>query len=251
MRIHIDAAFTAAGALPAQMHDRVVCIIDVLRASTTITAALSAGAAGVWPAATIEAAGAKKEELIQQGHEVILAGERNAFPPTGFDMGNSPGDFGPSKVAGKHVVLTTTNGTLALVRAVQAGARQIYVACFANLAAVVSRLQQHAARNEAGEGILLLAAGSEGRVSLEDTVCAGMIARGLSLHLPSVSFSDAARVAVQAYAGAGANWQEVLRRGDHARNLVEKGFGPDIDACFRTNYINTIGYWDGEKISAS
>lgn len=246
--MHIDVAFTAASATGSQMSQRTVCIIDVLRASSTITAALAAGADAVWPEETIEAATQRKEELVKQGLPVVLAGERNAFPPPGFDLGNSPGEFTPQRVGGKQVVLTTTNGTLALVRAVAAGAHRIYVAAFVNNQAIVEQLLQDWETGTLGDGILLLAAGSEGRVSLEDTVCAGMIAQRLSAQRSDIALTDAARVAVQAYAGAGASWIQLLQRGDHAQNLLSKGFKADVDWCLSTDKLSAIGYWHDDRL---
>ncbi|HEX6989937.1 MAG TPA: 2-phosphosulfolactate phosphatase, partial [Bacillota bacterium] len=193
--MEIDVALTAATARADQIRGRVVCVIDVLRASSTITAALAAGAAAVRPVATVEAALALRDQLRAEGIDVVLAGERGGDPPPGFDLGNSPRDCTPERVGGRELILTTTNGTLAVDRAQRLGAQRIYVGAFVNLYPVVAALEDDPASRA---GILLYAAGSDGLVSMEDTVCAGRIVRELSLRVPGLRLRDAARIASRA-----------------------------------------------------
>ncbi|HEY8449855.1 MAG TPA: 2-phosphosulfolactate phosphatase [Bacillota bacterium] len=247
--MRIDVAFTVGTARSTQLRDQLVCVIDVLRASTSITAALAAGALAVWPAAEISEAKQLRDQLAAEGFGVVLAGERHAVPPPGFDLGNSPQDFRAAVVAGKHVVLTTTNGTRALVRAAAAGARRIYVAAFCNADAMVERLQADATDDDAG--ILLYAAGSEGRPSLEDTVCAGLLARELSLRVPAVKLSDAARIAMQAYVATAADWPQALLKGEHAQNLIAKGFAADVEWSLRISMATTVGLWQEGRITTA
>lgn len=236
--MEIDVAFTAASARAEQIRGRVVCVIDVLRASSTTAAALAAGAAGVRPVATVEGALELRDRLRAEGLDVVLAGERGGDPPPGFDLGNSPRDFTAEVVGGREVILTTTNGTLAVDRALRMGAERVYLGALVNLDHVVSALQADPA---ARAGILLYAAGSDGRVSLEDTVCAGLIARELSLQVPVLRARDAARVAIRAYTAVAADWPGPLLQGDHAQRLAAKGYGADVDWCLRINTLDAVG----------
>lgn len=251
----LDVALTAADAHPQQIAGRVACVIDVLRASTTITAALAAGAAAVWPVAGVDDARRLKTELEAGGQAVILAGERNADAPSGFDLGNSPLAFTPETAGGRQIVLTTTNGTHALSRARENGAAEVLVAAFVNLPTLVRRLTS----SPAPGGILLYAAGSNGLVSLEDTMCAGMIADRLLAARRDLRLTDAARVALFAYrafasAGPGdampSALAQSLRDGDHARRLLEKGYGRDLDACLQIGTESIVGRLDGARIIA-
>src|SRR5438094_3818028 len=93
-------------------------VVDVLRATTTIVHALVAGCSAVRPCAEVEEA----RELAGQmrAGRVLLGGERGGLPLPGFDLGNSPGEYTGKVCKGKTLVLTTTNGTRALLRAAEA-----------------------------------------------------------------------------------------------------------------------------------
>ena len=98
----------------AELADGLVVVIDVLRASTTLITALAAGAREIIPCVEVEQA---RDEAAQfAADEVLLAGEREALPIEGFDLGNSPAEYTPEQVAGKTIVFTTTNGTHALAK---------------------------------------------------------------------------------------------------------------------------------------
>src|SRR5262245_59827476 len=108
----------------ASLAGSVAVVIDVLRASTTIVHALAAGCSCVRPCLEVEEARALADSM--RAGKVILAGERGGTAPEGFDMGNSPKRFTPRQCRGVTLVLTTTNGTRALLRC--AGAARALVA---------------------------------------------------------------------------------------------------------------------------
>ena len=95
-----------------------VVVIDVLRASSTIVAAIESGAERIIPIADVETA----SRLVRPAERdrKLLAGERKCCPVPGFDLCNSPGDFTPERVRGKTIVFTTTNGTRAIAAAAKA-----------------------------------------------------------------------------------------------------------------------------------
>ena len=117
-----------------------VVVVDVLRATSTLLEALSNGARSVLPMANLEDARRLAADLGRQ--EVVLCGERDGLPPCGFDLGNSPGAMTPRLVAGKPIVMTTTNGTAALEAA--RGAGGILTGCFGNRMAVARHLSKQA-----------------------------------------------------------------------------------------------------------
>jgi 2-phosphosulfolactate phosphatase len=143
-------------------------VIDVLRASTTIAYALAAGAREVIPCLEIADALAAAKPFATE--ERILGGERLGARIEGFDLGNSPEEYSPQRVAGKTVIFTTTNGTRAILR-VQA-ARDILIASFVNASAVVQALLDR-------ERIHILCAGTAGRMSEDDILLAGMLVERL------------------------------------------------------------------------
>ena len=119
----VDVSFTAQSLIPSDVSGRVAVVLDVLRASTTIAHALASGARAVIPFASTEEVVNRAKQLERR--EVILAGERNMAPIPGFDRGNSPREFTSEQVEGKTILMTTTNGTRALVALT--GARDVIV----------------------------------------------------------------------------------------------------------------------------
>ena len=138
-----------------------VVMIDVLRASTTITQALVSKATAVIPCREVEEARQTAGGLPPK--TAVLGGERGGLPIPGFDIGNSPAEYTPATVQGKLVVFTTTNGTLALLQC-RAAAR-VLIGSFVNLSAVIDKLN-------GDRPIHLLCAGTRGRITREDVLSA-------------------------------------------------------------------------------
>ena len=219
MRLRVS--FTPEGRDRDDLDDQVVVVIDVLRATTSILEALAAGGRAVIPVESVEAAVRKKDELGREG--VLLCGERRSRPIAGFDLGNSPREFTADRIAGRILLMTTTNGTAAL-RAGAAG-RECLVACLRNVDAVVDALVKAAA------DVTLLCAGREGRFALEDAVCAGVIARRTAQRGGRVRPDDAARAAVLLAGRFETRLDWLLPRTAAGRRLAQAGFADDIPFC--------------------
>ena len=219
---------------PAELADSTVVVIDVLRATTTITTALAAGAAGIIPCLEIETA---REQARQRPGPVLLGGERQGEKIEGFDLGNSPGEYTPTAVQSQTILFTTTNGTRALDRCQQA--TQVLVAGFVNLSAVANRLK-HAAP------IHLLCAGTDGKVSLEDTLLAGALVDRLFQQATEPNpANDEAIIAQAAWlqASQGAAdipWLTLLQQGLGGQNLVRAGLSRDIPICAAIDTCNVV-----------
>lgn len=167
-RSTVDVALTAQMLSSMRLRGKGVVIIDILRASTTITHAVAEGARGLIPVRTVQRA----RSLGRRG-EVLVGGERDGVPPDDFDMGNSPADYSRGRVEGRLVVLTTSNGTLAVHNA--AGAGEVLVGCFNNVDAVVRSL-----RNSSRCWVLGCADTAGGtEVAPEDVFFAGEVVRRL------------------------------------------------------------------------
>src|SRR3954452_7183254 len=121
---------------PGRLAGGLAVVIDVLRATTTIVHALAAGCTAVRPCAEVEEA----RDLAggMRAGRVLLGGERGGVPLPGFDLGNSPREYTAKVCRGSTLVLTTTNGTRALLRAAEAA--RVLVASFANFSAVCEQL---------------------------------------------------------------------------------------------------------------
>jgi 2-phosphosulfolactate phosphatase len=208
-----------AGAV--QEHTAVV--IDVLRASSTIVAALAAGAQGVYPVDSTEEAMKLVTSLGRA--DTLLAGERRGLKIEGFDLGNSPREFTPETVDGKKIVMSTTNGTRALVAA--STAERVLVASLLNLSAV--------ARAVAGAPrVAIVCSGRDGRFAIEDALCAGMLLARLAGGEESLELEDAGRAAL-ALAGAFGADAAFLSGTLAGRALAEIGLAEDVDWCARVD----------------
>lgn len=200
-------------------------VIDVLRATTTVVYALSAGARAVIPCATIE--DAKRRAAALPPGEAVLGGERGGLPIPGFQLGNSPTEYTASAVRGKSVVLTTTNGTRALLHCRQSP--QILIGAFANLSALCKVLS-------GCPEIDLVCSGTDGQITHDDALLAGAIVARLSHEEPR-RLNDQAALAENAWqklaaeAGDGSLVPFVvaaLRDSRGGRNLIHIGMEADI-----------------------
>ena len=217
MRVHVVLTPAELG---ADLHSRTAVVIDVFRAATTMVTALASGCRAIVPALTPEEA-RERARAFPRG-EVLPAGERGGDPIDGFDLGNSPLEYTAQRVAGKIVVLTTTNGTKALLRA--AGAAATAIAGLVNVKAVAQWAQDQ------GRDLTLVCAGEGGEASLEDTVCAGLIIDALA-GTGALELSDTAAMA----RGAARDYRhrlDDLRAESHwGRHLMAKGRAEDLAAC--------------------
>src|SRR5438477_12211462 len=115
IRVHLLPSLAPNGALAGG----VAVVIDVLRATTTMIHALAAGCVAVVPSLEVEEAQARAKVLRSAG-KVLLGGERGGVALPGFDLGNSPSEYVAARCKKTTLVLTTTNGTRALLRAAEA-----------------------------------------------------------------------------------------------------------------------------------
>lgn len=228
MRVEVLA--TAGTPVLPYLEDKLVIVIDVLRATSTMVTALANGCQAIIPVLTLEEALNKRLEIPG----ALLGGERRAMQIEGFDMGNSPFDYAPEKVGGKRVIMTTTNGTRAIRAAAEAKA--VWMACFLNLDSIVEaiyRLKQRVLL----EGIVIFCAGTEDRFDLPDTLCAGMLIEELGSDLQLNDLGEAARALYQI---AKPNLLEAIEQSDHGRRLLELGFKKDVIYCATANILPIV-----------
>jgi 2-phosphosulfolactate phosphatase len=225
---------------PARFVGGVVVVIDVLRATTTMIHALANGAREVIPCAEIDEARAVAARC--PAGSVVLGGERGGRPIPGFDLGNSPASYRPDLVAGKTVVMTTTNGTLALLHA--RTAERVLVGAFANLGAIIRTLRAET------RPIHLLCAGSEGDASIEDVLFAGAVVTHVGEASGQFRTSDEkpmpdgrAEIAAAAYVGRGENSDARLATfltGKGGALLDQLGLRSDVIACAEVDTADVV-----------
>jgi 2-phosphosulfolactate phosphatase len=210
---------------PDQVRDAdVAVVIDQLRATTTATQALAAGYKAVLCAESIERA------LSLRGDGRVLAGERHCVMPPGFDQGNSP--LEAAYLRGRGLVLATTNGAPAVIAAVRHAPR-VLLGCLLNLDALARRL--HGVASSESARLLLLCAGTDGEVALEDVYVAGRIS-GL---LPGRR-TDAARVAEAVARGYETPFAALEESAD-AAVLRQSDQAADIAYCSLESAVETVG----------
>ncbi len=192
----IDVCLLPSQARPEQLAGQTVVVIDVLRATTTIAQALASGAKEVIPCLHVEDARQLAEDRGRQN--VLLGGERGGLLIEGFDLGNSPRDYTPQRVANRTLIFTTTNGTAALLHCRQA--ERILLASLANCAAIADAVKS-AAR------LTIVCAGTRGLVTREDIFAAGAIVERLE------STQDQPPELTPTAVLARATWQHVAKPG--------------------------------------
>jgi 2-phosphosulfolactate phosphatase len=240
--MRLDVHFTPAEVRPADIAGRVVAVIDVLRSSTSIAAALASGARSVIPAQNTDDA-MTLAKPFERG-EFVLAGEQKMLPISGFNLGNSPQEFTPAAVAGKTVIISTTNGTRALL-GVQ-GARDIVVASYVNFSAVLAMLKSAARANA---DIAIVCAGHEGNFSLEDAACAGRYVRAIPKRLASVVLNDAATASALIGRRYGDNVAKVFEESSHGQALTAAGFGADLIAAAAVDSFPVVSIFQDRQIT--
>lgn len=239
--MRLDVHFNGSATGQQDVHDRVVLVIDVLRASTSIAAALANGARAVIPFEGVDDAIMRARSLEKS--DVLLAGERKMAPIPGFALGNSPREFTAGIVNGKTIVMTTTNGTAALYHA--NGAGEVLVGSFANYSAILARLRAAA---RADKSITIVCAGTNGRFALEDAICAGRFVRGVARRGIQPVLGDAASVAAMIDRRMGADLPAALRDSEHGRALIEAGLGDDVTYCAQIDSHSVIPIYRDRQV---
>ncbi len=221
---------------------RVVAVIDVLRASTSVAVALVNGARTVVPVESTDVAIVRAKQFERA--DVVLAGEQKMQPITGFDLGNSPLSFSAEAVGGRTILFTTTNGTRALMGL--QGTRDIVVASYVNHAAVTAMLRA-AARAETD--VAIVCAGDEGHFSLEDAACAGRYVRSLSQRGRSIVLNDAACACEIIDRKYGDNITKIFGASSHGKALAEAGFGEDLAVCAAVDSYPVVPIYQDRQIT--
>jgi 2-phosphosulfolactate phosphatase len=224
---------------PQQLRARAAVVLDVLRATTTIAAALHAGAREIRVFASTD--DVRRARSGCQG--ALLCGEQHCLRPEGFDLGNSPGEFGAARVSGRTILMSTTNGTRAIVAA--RGAAQLYAAGLVNAEATA----RHLAR--LGSDVTLLCAGTGGEVALEDALGAGAIIAALNRLTSNKLASDSAAIASTLFETFEKSLPQTLRNTHGGRNVIAAGLEADIDFAARLNVMEIVADVDPRTLTAT
>jgi len=217
---------------------RTVIVIDVLRASSTIATALNNWARAIVPVADTGSATKIASNLDQSSY--LLGGERGGIKIQGYHLGNSPLEYTQEAIEGRTIIFTTTNGTVAISRA--RGAEHLVVGSFLNAQRVVDFVRQ------IGLDVTIICAGWRNRVSLEDTLCAGLLLHRLWEGREPDLVSDSAHIAFSQYVHDQHNLDAALRRSNHAQWLMANGYADDVDYCLQTDVLPVLPYYKENRL---
>lgn len=231
----LDVVFLPRDLRPEHLSKKAVIVFDVLRATTSMTAALAAGVKEIRIFGDLEAA-LVAGRTFTGPH--LLCGESHAVKPPGFDLGNSPGAFQRNLHQNMTVFMSTTNGTRAILAA--RGASIIFTGALVNADAVANAVIQ------TGLDVTLLCSGTEGNVSTEDVLGAGAVIAALETHASVELLSDIAWLARAVFRAEKGRLQEALSSTRGGHNITRAGLTPDIAYCANLNSSNTVGVVRGD-----
>lgn len=229
----INTLLTPANAEELFFTKKNTVVIDVLRATTTIVTALQNGAKEIIPVNSVEFAMQFSGNSFK-GH-TLLGGERNALKIEGFSLGNSPLEYTEENVKGKSIVLFTTNGSKAILKA--KFSEKLFVLSFLNMAAVADKILN------LNEDLEILCSGNYGKFSFEDSACAGMLISILKEKNESIIINDASKVCNLIYKQNKKKLENMLKSTEHGQKLVSSGFNKDIEFAAQQSIYDIVPYY--------
>lgn len=212
---------------------KIAVVIDILRATTTICEALQNGARAIIPVESTD------EAKRYQSQGFLTAAERDGLVAEGFELGNSPHSFTKEVVNNREVVITTTNGTRALLLCKDA--EEVLIGSFFNLKAICEYVMKQ------DKDLVLVCAGWKNKFNLEDSVFAGAVISGTMPHY--TIDSDAAQAALQLYQQGEQSLESYLENCNHARRFAKLGIH-DLSYCLELNKTTFIPEYREGKIAA-
>jgi 2-phosphosulfolactate phosphatase len=207
-----------------KVDNRVVVVVDILRATSCMVTALAHGVKSIRPFANLEECRAMKS------NGYFTAGERNGEKVEGFDLGNSPFEYMDEKLKGQRIAFTTTNGTQAIAQSI--GAKEIVIGSFLNLSTVTDYLKNGT------DSVLVVCAAWKGKVNLEDTLFAGALVENLKDCIEPDC--DAPLAAQHLYNLSKANMVDFLKNSSHVKRLNRLNIHNDIEFCLTPDQYNIV-----------
>ncbi|GMU87134.1 MAG: putative 2-phosphosulfolactate phosphatase [Ignavibacteriales bacterium] len=234
----INVLFSPVGVDELYFSSKTAAVIDVLRASSTIVTAVMNGAKEIIPVGSIEFAVKVSGGMF--GGQTLLCGEKNTKKVDGFNLGNSPAEFTSEVIGGKTVVLYTTNGTKAIVKAKFSS--NLFITAFLNVKASAKKLI------ETGGDIEIICSGRNNEFSLEDTVCAGKLVSQILKLKNTFQLTDSAAAALSLFEMKKKDISGVMRNTEHGQILIENGFEADIEYCAQVDITNVVPTFKNNSI---
>ncbi|WP_418792471.1 2-phosphosulfolactate phosphatase [Phosphitispora sp. TUW77] len=228
--MNVDIIPTLKEVKAQKIYGKTVIVLDIFRCSSTIVTALANGCAEIIPAVTLQEA----KSILEKKHQknILVAGEIRGLKCKNFKNGNSPLEFQEPLVKDKIIILTTTNGTKAIKYCKPA--KQVLIGSFLNVDAVCSRALGYQ------KDIIIVCAGSEGKIALEDVLAAGYHVSVLKKQMPEIRFAELAKTFYYLYLYFKSNLKQVLLSTRSGINLQNLGYIDDIYYCLQENKFRVV-----------
>ena len=234
-----DLYFTPSEVQDTDLAQKLVLVIDVLRAGTTTAVALANGAREIIPVASIDAAGELKQKLGKE--HILLCGERDGVKIEGFDLGNSPAEYEPKIVKDKALIFCSTNGSKAMLKGGQGAL------CLVGGLVNLSEILRFALREQ--KDLAIICSGSAGKFSFEDSVVGGKYIAELEKKLGrELDKNDGAKAALYLFRREEADLYSALRNSFHGKYLVTLGFEADIREAAKLDSVPVVPLLSGGRI---
>jgi len=228
----IDICLTPELIHQYELEEKVVVVVDILRATSCMVTGIASGVEQIMPVSTVE------ECIALKALDFLTAAERNGQKVDGVDMGNSPFEYMADAVKGQKVAVTTTNGTLAIHKSLMAD--EILIGAFLNLETLTNYLLQKQS------DIVVVCAGWKGRFNLEDTLFAGALSHQLK---SKFEFAGDTPMAAEAmWLNLKNELQSTLQQSAHAKRLAKMEVTKDIEFCAQLNTYQVIPKLFGEVL---
>lgn len=229
----IEVCFTPSLIHHHDLTGKIIVVVDIFRASTTIVTALANGVSSMLPVADLESC------RLHAAEGYIIAGERNGVAVEGFTLGNSPLSYLNEAFANKKIAMTTTNGTLAIEKS-KPGSAEILVGAFINLKATIAYLQKK--END----VLIHCAGWKGKFNLEDSLYAGALMDGLAESHGTEC--DGAIAMRSLFLQNKDDIAHFLQQASHAKRLQNHNIEADIDFCLSMDLYDIVVKLEGNEL---
>lgn len=231
--MNIDVAFTPAEV--QALSSKVCIVVDVIRATSSLTVIMSRQPGRVILTTTIQKA---TKFASQQTIHPLLCGERNGLKPEGFDFGNSPLAYSKADLKGKNLVFTSSNGTRAIADLVMAP--HVYLGCFLNASAVVEKALQAARQNKFD--ILIVCSGREEKFAIDDAYCAGYLVSQLMAAISAdanFSLGDGGQASLGIY-GYYRDTRKLLEMSGAGQAVMKIGLEDDLTFLMQRDFFQTV-----------
>ena len=233
---YIDVFFSVQAFQEEDLRGKSAVIIDILRATSSMTTAISNGAKKIIPVEDMS--DAVKIAHTMDTNDYLLCGEKNGVKIEGYHLGNSPLEYTPEVIQDKTLIFNTTNGTKAIKKANLANS--IYLGAFLNQQSILDALAEH------DDEVVLICSGWRGRLALEDTLFAGSLLYHLFDGKLPQKTKDGVKIAFGLFEKFMDNIEDTIGGSDHAHRLNKLVPENDIPFCCKVNKFDVLpGMRDG------